>query len=254
MKRVARRVTLNLAESKRMSVIEQAVFSNTTATTFRWTYRNLFAQLPTATGALAGSSFAVDGNEIVDPLLKFKTLWTIPFEGIAFSESSASYGTVVCHIYLVAANDFTTTVDGGSPSPGTFAFTPYPGQYSTGDMGWFLNQDPYKPTLNGNNVRVLKKWTKRYHPDQLIRTVTAGSTAAALGRVHLTMTGKYRWRRKLTYEDYPFGDLDSNFPRSGVLRGWNYYLLVGWGAPGVLTQSTSQPQADMDTFLYFKDP
>lgn len=255
MKRVARRVTLSLAEAKRFSVIQQGVFSNTNATQVRWMYRNLFSSLPAPNINNASTSYVVVGNEIVDPMLKFKATFAIPYANILASEAALVYGTICCYVYLIAANDFTGAVGNGAPPPGSIAFTPYPGQYSEADMGWFLNQDPYKPTLNGNNVKVLKKWSKRHHPETHLERVPTGTvTTDARGIVAINIEGSYRWKRKLTFEDNPFGDSDANFPRAGTLRGWNYYLMLGWGAPSVITLSNSQPQCNMDTFLYFKDP
>lgn len=254
MKRVARRVTLNLSESKRFSSINVNAFAPTAGTAqFYWSYINIFAQLPTATGAIAGSSFAIDGNEIVDLLMKVKATFIIP----AYADlggTNTGYGTRFLTIYLVAANDYTGPVIGGGPPPGTITWTNYPGQYTSTDPGWFLQPDGSKPTLNGNNVKVLRKWTKRYQPDEIVKVVpVGGATTTNFGHVYLPITLKHKFRGKHTFEDNPFGDLDSNYPRAGVLRGWNYYLLAGWGATAQIP-GPQQPQLFVDQFLYFKDP
>ena len=72
MKTVARRVALNLSESKRFSVINQSVFSNIDSVTRRWMFKPIYAQLPLTTGSNAGSSYTVVGNEVVDLMIKGK--------------------------------------------------------------------------------------------------------------------------------------------------------------------------------------
>lgn len=254
MKKVARRVALNLSEAKRFSDINRTVFGIPPgAINQRWMFRNIFATLPSATGGVGSHSWTVVGNEIVDPLMKFKCTWTLPYGGTII-DGNNFYGTEILHVYLVAANDNAETVQDGAPPPNTLIWSQYPAQFGSDDIGWFLNQDGFKPTLNGNNCKVLKKWTKRYHPEiQFQRHSSTDTNVYGNGAIQISMSGKYRWKRKLTYEDNAFADIDANFLRSGVLRGWNYYMLVGWGAPGTLSV-VAQPSCNLDMFLYFKDP
>lgn len=255
MKRVARRVTLSLSEAKRMADINRPVFaSSATAIGTQWRYRNIFAMLPTATGVLAGSSFAVDGNEIVDPLLKIKATAQIQYNDILQETGDGStFGSIYFHIYLVAANDYSGAVIAGGPPPGTLTWTTYPAQFSSGDPGWFLSQDGARPTLNGNNVKVIRKWTKKFTPEPFAYHVPTGGTRASFGQINVDFTIKHRFKGKKTFEDNVFGDLDANFARAGTLRGWNYYTLCGWSGTNVLI-TNSQPQMYLDQFLYFKDP
>lgn len=254
MKRVARTVALSLSEAKRLSVVNQDVFNNTSAVAFRWSYTNIFSAIPVASGTGAGSSFASIGNEIVDPLLKFKAVCRIPY-GLTLLDNSNNYGTIQFTVLLVAANDFASTTASGGPTPGNINFTTYPALFDTADPGWFLSADPFKPTLNGNNVKVLRRWTKKYHPEiQFEAFATGDSLRYTNGTIQFSIEGKYRWKRKLTYEDNVALQAGANFPRAGYLRGWNYYLLCGWGAPGNIVTSNGQPQMNLDRFLYYKDP
>lgn len=257
MKRVARRVALSLSEAKRFTLLNDSAFFATGSPTFQWRYKNIFAQLPAAnTTATTGSSYATVGSEIVDLLWKAKMVWRMPFFQLGTSPATNlfSYGTVYFRAYLIAANDEPNTAVGGATPPGTTVWNTYPAQYSSTDLGWFLDQDPKKPTLNGNNVRILKRWSKKYTPPvQWDRYASGDTNLQMLGDNYFNMTCKHKFRGKKTFEDNVFGDTDSNFPRGGTLRGWNYYLLCGWGSAGGL-DVISQPSLTMDQFLYFKDP
>lgn len=257
MKRVARRVTLSLSEAKRFTVLNDVASSTgLTDAVFRWRYKNIFAQLPTATGSLAGSSYGVDGNEIVDLLWKAKISMTVRFGDILSTpgDSINAYGTIFLHVYLVAANDYTSSVAQGGVPPGTLTWSEYPAQFSANDPGWFLTQSGTRPTLNGNNVRVIRAWHKRYTPDMVFERFGTGDTSVdGRGVVQIRLDAKHKFRGKKTFEDAPLADTDANFLRAGTLRGWNYYLLVGWGSSGQITV-TNQPPISMDQFLYFKDP
>lgn len=260
MKRVARRVALNLSESKRFAVINQNPFALgvTPVVTRRWMYKNIFAQLPQAVGGNAGASYAVVGNEIVDLMLKAKFAMRIPY-GLMLGNGAQrlqGYGTVWFHVYLVSTNDFTTSSSAlPVPPPGTFTWNNYPTFFGSDDPGWFLQQDPAKPTLNGNNVRVIRRWTKKYQPEvqQNFRS-TADTIVEPAGDIWLNLQVKHKFRGKKTFEDNVFGDTDANFQtRSGVLRGTNYYWLLGWGTVGAFEPS-EQPSVRLDEFMYYKDP
>lgn len=258
MKRVARRVTLSLSEAKRFTILNDRPFTVAAGgQSVRWAYKNIFSQLPTATGSLAGSSYGVDGNEIVDLLWKAKIAFSIDYGSIlsTAADSPLAYGTVMLHVYLVAANDYTSSVaDGGTP-PGSLTWTNYPAQFSATDPGWFLTQNGYRPTLNGNNVKVVKAWHKRYNPDIVFERFAAGDTNVdGRGVIVQRIDVKHKFRGKKTFEDAPLADTDANFLRAGTLRGWNYYLLVGWAAPAVISTVSNQPFINMDQYLYFKDP
>lgn len=253
MKRVARRVALSLSESKRFTILNETPLGTSTSQT-RWAYKNIFAQLPTATGTLAGVSFALEGNEVVDLLAKTKIVVEIPWGNILLDNSAAgAYGTVYVHAMIVQANDFSQQGSGGPP-PGSLTWTNYPAQYSAGDPGWFLNQDGNRPTLNGNNVRIIKRFSRKVTPPAQMDLQSGTVVVVARGRQMVNITMKHKFKGKKTFEDFPLGDLDSNFPRSGVLRGSNYYWLVGYQLTGALSTVAGSPVMAMDQYLYFKDP
>ncbi len=230
MKSVARRVTLGLTESKRFAVINENATLVLGSGGNQWSYRNIFSRLDPGVGA---ENYI--GNEIANPLLKLKFVCLANWADIALQQPT-QYGTIYFNVYLVASNEQlpqTTFANYASISP---------------DPGWFYSQVSSKPTLNGNNVKVLKRWRKSITPD----VVNAGTI---LGRKAITGQMTYRWKRKLKFED------DATIPTVGgpvntrVLRGWNYYILAGFGMPVSLSGTfTSTPVIAMDSFLYFKDP
>lgn len=256
MKRVARRVALNLSESKRLSILNENVFNPTGVASGSYRFKSIFGQLPTATGANVGASYATVGNEIVDPLVKFKASLTINWASMLSDPvlgQRLNYGSIYAHIFLIACNDYANPAGGATP-PGQLFWSKYPGLFSAEDPGWFLNDDSARPTLNGNNVKLIRRWSKKYHPPPQHQRISPGDAGfESLGITELVLQGKHKFRGKLTFEDNPFGDVDSNFPRSGTLRGWNYYWLVGWGAQGIISVP-AQPQINMDQFVYYKDP
>ena len=152
------------------------------------------------------------------------------------SDNAINYATVGFNVMIVASNEqlsLTTPSNFSTLSP---------------DPGWFYQRNGYKATMNGNNVKVLKKWHKKYTPDQVV----AGGSQ---GIVTISGSMKYRWKRKLTYEDL------STIPGTGgpasttILRGWNYYILCGTQVnTNYASALTAPPVIVMDSYLYFKDP
>ena len=251
---MARRVALNLSESKRLSVINQVVFPAPSATLARrWVFRPVFSALPVATDVAAGSSYALVGNEVVDLMTKAKFVFRLDYNTIVGGlNHTLTYGTYFFHVYLVASNDL--AAPGNLILPGSTTWYQYPEPYTTSDYGWFLNPDGHKPTLNGNNCRVVRKWTKKFTPDvQYAYQNAAEDTRLGLGQIIMNLNVKHRFKGKRTYEDDPSGGGEPNFNRTGSLRGTNYFWLCGWQAPSDLGAG-SQPRVYMDEFLYFKDP
>lgn len=204
-----------------------------------WNYKNVFNTLANGT-----TGFQFVGNEIVNPMLKFKFKWIMNWANIS-SNNTGNFATAAINVLLVAANEqFTATVA-----------TPYPAIGSTGDPGWFYQSDGYYPTMNGNNVKVLKKWSRRVTPPGLPMNT---SGLQPLGTQYVTGKMTYRFKRKLTFEDSSIVTAIGGPARATTLRGWNYYLLVGASLPfGQGTPVGTGGSAVMpviDTFMYFKDP
>lgn len=232
MRTVARREALRVAESKRFAVINENTLANQpTNNATQWAIKNPFSQL--ATGA---ASFQVVGNEIQQPLLKCKFVCRADF-GLLRADQPLNYGTVAFNVMLIACGDD----DIGSNTWSNLS--------ALSGVDFFYQPSGYYPTLNGNNVRVLKRWHRKIHPDQ-----TTVSTAGGL----VTITGslKYRWKKKLTYEDAAaIPGVGGPTRAQERLRGWNYYLLAGTQVTTNYASSlTAPPLIVMDTFLYYKDP
>lgn len=233
MKRVAKRVTLSLVESKRFAIINEGYNNILTSAPNQWTIRNIFA--PLGQGV---TSSAIVGSEIVNPLLKLKFTCKVDFSSLQAGRPK-NYGTVAFNVFLVAANEQFRSNTGLPVAYGSL----------TPDPGWFYQTNANRPTLNGNNVKVLKKWSRRVTPNQVV----AGGSQ---GIVNLNGSMKYRWKRKLTFEDEA-GVPSTGGPQSSkILRGWNYYILVGTGVNTDYNDLPvdQYPTVAMDSFLYFKDP
>lgn len=232
-KSISRRVALGLAETKRFAVLNEAASANSSvvSNSYYWMFKNVFSQL-SQSGGQGVQSYQFLGTEIVNPFLKLKFTWGIPWGNI-YNGSAANYQSVPLCVMLVSTGDDIATVPGFEP---TINWT------DTSD--WFLNPDPYRVTMNGHNIRVLKKWSKMVHPDQTIAGTPQGAVVVK-GRL------TYRWKRKLRYQDVP---LQGNPSRQNTLAGNNYYILVSWGTNVAVAGSSPVPYCRMDTFLYFKDP
>lgn len=242
MKRIAKSVTLRLCETKRHAVInENATPTPLNGNVTQWSFRPVFVY-PQFQGS---TSYEVIGSEILNPLMKCKFFWFIPWSSIIGTTGAdvGRYATVAMHVYLIASNDQATNA----------TFTNYSQQTGTSNQfNWFYQQDGYMPTFNGNNVKVLKKWSKLIHPDQIATTNTPIGNLVIPGRL------SYRWKRKLTFED------SGTVPGTGgpqslrVLRGWNYYLVTGFRVAGTSLANApipgAYPNCVLDTFLYYKDP
>lgn len=232
MRTVARREALRVAESKRWAQINENTLANQpTANGTQWAIKNIFSQLATGT-----TSFQIVGNEIQNPLLKCKFICRADF-GLLRADNALNFATVGFNVYLIAMNDQFLGTSGSFVNLSTLS-----------GIDVFYQQSGFNPTLNGNNVKVLKRWHRKITPDQT-------TVASAGGIVTISGSMKYRWKRKLTYEDLSVIPGVGGPARAGVLRGWNYYLLVGTQVNTNYTSSlTAPPLIVMDTFLYYKDP
>lgn len=248
MKSVARRVALNLSEAKRYTTLNEAPLPQIVGSTnYNWAYKNVFAPIPSANGSAAGTSWAIAGNEIVDPLVKLNITFSLNYFQMVNALNTAAYSSTYMYVYLVACNE---QVSGTVPPSNTW--TRYPTIYAVDDPGWFLNQNPARVVLNGNNVKVIRKWRRKHTPDELLSEVA--TTFGSFGRPAVDFRCKHWFRGKKTFEDQVFADTDSNFLRSAILRGWNFYWLVGWGVATGTLPTAQQPTVVADTYTYFKDP
>jgi hypothetical protein len=234
MKRVAKRVTLSLAESKRFTILNEAIVPNIPpSVTTTWWIRNIFAP-PTQSVFSSG----IVGNEIQHPLLKLKFNTTIDW-GTLRAIERRMYGTIRMHVFIIAMNeqlDYSIPVNYATISPSPFVF---------------LQSNGNRPTLNGNNVKVLKHYSRSVTPD----IYEDQGQGFPVGTQILKGEMSYRWKRKLTYEDTGLSLIGGAFPKSNILRGWNYYILAGVCLPGANAANTTPAVSiAMDSFLYFKDP
>jgi len=234
MRTVARREALRVAESKRFAVINENTLANQpTNSSAQWAIKSVFSQLQT--GAL---SYQVVGNEIQHPLLKLKFVCRGDFGAIR-ADQPINYGTIAFNVMLIATNDARFSAGVGTSFTNTSLISGF---------DWFYQQSGYYPTMNGNNVKVLKRWHRKVTPDQTTVSTAGGS---------FTISGslKYRWKRKLTYEDAAGAPGVGGPTRSTELRGWNYWILVGHQVTtNYASALTAPPIIVMDSFLYYKDP
>lgn len=240
MRTVARRVALSLSEAKRFTILAEA-FSPTFVgvTTYRWNVRSVFGPVPQANSANGAPSWARIGSEIVDPMLKLKFYFGINWANL-MSTTPLAYGTIHMVVMLVAASEELV----GSNSVINY-------DTSSTDPGWFLQPQPKTVTMNGNNIRVLKRWRKKITPDQISTAAPVGATYTYLGQGQITGQLTYRWKGKKTYQDLV--GVSPNPTSDVFLRGVQYYILTGWETTYPIA-SAARPLLTVDSFMYFKDP
>lgn len=236
-------------------------FTYTGGKTSQWLVRNIFGTIPTAENypeiGAGASSFTRIGAEIVDPYLKMKGTWLIEWQDIVYNAPTA-YGTIHLYVYIVSSNE---QIEAGTPQD---AFALGSANANGSLNAWFLQEDGSRIVLNGNNVRVLKKWHRQVTPPNLydtnptlIGTQVVVNATTTRGRQEVPVRLNWRKKGKLTYEDYKpatgEGSTDFNLASSSTLKGMNYYVLVGWHTTGDVTTS-QKPQFLLDSYMYFKDP
>lgn len=205
-----------------------------------WALRNVFApmMLSGGGGGQGPASYQIIGNEIVNPLMKCKFTWYLNWNSIRATQ--VNYSSVALNVYLVAANDQTLNQ--------TESFVDASG---IANLDIFYNASGYNPTFNGNNVKVLARWRRLVTPDQT-------AVAAVQGYHVVRGSMRYRWKRKITFEDFATIPAEGGPGASSFVRGWNYYLVVGSALWGNLTAGAgvleSRPVCYFDQFMYYKDP
>lgn len=228
MKRVARRVALGLAESKRFAMINEG-FNGASFLASRYWLRNVFSTISQGV-----ESYAIIGSEIQAPLLKLKFNWQTNWGAIA-ADNINNFASIGLTVMLIASNETysgVASVDYGSLSP---------------SPGWFYQDNVFRQTMNGNNVKVLKKWTK-------VITPAVNNAGGVQGIVQTRGTLKYKWNRKLTFEDISIVPPTGGPGSTRSLRGWNYYILAGRTLTASTVSGVVAPLLTMDSFVYFKDP
>lgn len=234
MRTVARRVALNLAETKRFGLINLVSPNPTGTGRNQFWYTSPFFSLVNGT-----ASGDIVGAEIQNVLLKMNFRVQIPWSLLwtAASPVGSNYGTVSLMVALIATNEDSI----GSATWTSFnpLFTPF---------FWMYQTDMDKPLFNGHNVKVLKQWKRTVTPDQLSAAPTANTSVQII-------KGKIRHRfRKIRYEDTGTVPAIGAPPRASYTRGWNYHIIYGYGMRNTSSNLGDHPQIASDTYLYYKDP
>lgn len=249
---IARRATLKLAESKRVSVVNEqyALAIPAGGVQYAYAYRNVFTVVPSGF-----QSYSLIGNELVDPMLKLKFTTSVPWDVIqASSVATASafrVPSVYFHIWVIASNEQVAL----SSTP-----TALPTIGSSTDPGWIMNPWSATPHLNSNNCIVLKHKRIIHHPPMPNNNATGPNTAYP----RTTKTGQIliKMRGKKVFEDLPDVVVSVRdqieLTRDTALLGWNFYILAGWGTPYETRNAyAAYPgivDLKIDSYLYFKDP
>ncbi|AVK87314.1 putative capsid protein [Termite associated circular virus 4] len=238
MRRVARQQINRAVETKRFAIINESwssTFIDFATRNTTWKYKNLFSQLGTG-----NTSWSIVGNEILNPMVKIKGRIWVDWNANRQINTVVGPQDVQVTVYLIAANEQLSTT---APSP-LLASSDY----------WFYQPDGQNPTLNGNNVKVLGRTSKKIKAQLPIAAATT-STFSGTSTTRFQMS--YRWKRKLTYEDVVGNPPSVGGPTRDVyLRGWNYYVLLGVHVPQTHNGSLvgTSTNVSMDTFMYYKDP
>lgn len=231
-KTISRKVALGLCETKRFTVVNEPASGNSTVVpnNYYWMLKNIFGQLSNAGANQGVGNYQIVGSEIVNPLMKVKFQWQVPWQNM-YAASAGNYQTVALCVMLVSSSDDLVAN----------TFTSAVGFTETND--WFLQAYPFRITMNGHNVKVLKRWMRTVSPDQIQSGTPIGS-AVVKGKM------TYRWKRKLRYQD----SAGVNTLPQNVLSGPNYYLMTSWATNVNVAGTAAVPNCQMDTYLYYKDP
>lgn len=242
-------MTLAQCETKRYVILnEQYGLAATAGMNFaQWSYRNVFSPIPQGTFA-----YQRLGSEIVSPFLSCNIRATVNWTEVAQYNTNFTMFPVRCCLYLIALNDQVVATP-GIPDP--YSYTTSSGSQI------FYTADSLMPRLNGNNVKVLKKWSCLFNPPGYALAVNTGpnTVSYAFGGIQ-TKCGKlrYKWKRKIGYEDTGLVPVIGGPASGSATRGWNYYLLGGW--VGQANRGINGPapyplgRILVDSFLYYKDP
>lgn len=196
-------------------------------------YKNIFADLLPGANA-----FQLSGDELVNPMFKWKYEVNFNIDALrTLNNTGTGPMTVRWWLAVVGCND---------QLGNTAAVTAY-----SSSQAWFIQENPFKLTFNGNNVRVYKKKVGQWH----LPSIAPSATTSVSGLERYSGSMKFRLRKKCKYED-ALPSSGGGYLQSVYLRGMNYYLVGGWAVPSNLTGSPlASPIAfSVDQYMYFKDP
>lgn len=236
-RRVARREALKQAETKRAVILnEDWTYAPVTAYNTQYMYAPVFAMLGASAQGVGQGQYI--GTEIVDPLFVARMEIGIDW-GLLMANGGVSGAVpVVIHAWLISTNDQV-----GLRNPQAHS-------NSVAGTQWFLQTQAFKAQFNGNNVRVLKHWSKVFSPPSIpfSPTVSKPTGYSVAGYRHKFV---YRWKGKKEFEETDNPATITNF-----LRGANYYFIVGYGTPSIETLGANSQNVYIrcDRYLYYKDP
>lgn len=231
---------MKAVETKRLTILNEqyAGYNNPTTRGYAYYIRNVFSPIPQGT-----QSWAMTGSEIQDALLRIKIRAELSMVNArTFTTQFPGVVSYVFHVWVVASAypldlDVPVLLDtsGGSA-----------------DLGFYYQRDPWTPTFNGHNVKVLKHWTRSFNP----KVVELPSTSAVSG--HNMMVGRLscRFKGRKRFQDSGVNPPSSGgIAPTGLLKGWNYYIIGGWGTIGDVSATLTPPWSlKLDSYLYYKDP
>lgn len=246
--RISKAVTLRATETKRFAILnENFTFLPTSGFNYAaWAYRNIFGPVPQGVTA-----FSRNGSEIHSPMLALNINVLVNWKDVANYNTNETFFPIRVTVMIVSANEQIAT--GSTPT--------YYDYTSSSSSGWFYMPDNLNPRLNGNNIRVLKKWTRLINPRPYALVANSGPATLqyAFGGTQ-SYCGKlrYKWRRKITYEDTGIPSNIGGVVSGGTTRGNNYYILAGYSSSVNRGIAAVPPyplcRIFMDSYLYYKDP
>lgn len=235
--RISRRTLLRNTETKRHFIQNEnwSIYPSTGTSLYTYAYVNIFAPL---TQGIQQGNFV--GDSILDPLFVARIQFDLRPNDLSGELPGISRAPeVYCHAWLLASNDQFSQI-----TP-TFIDDTLPLNPSY----WFLQPRASRAMMNGDSVTVIK------HMKRKLRPYDTGTIQDSNPSISMKMVAKLKGRK--IFE--PAGGTAPNTP-ADVLKGWNYYLVVGWGIPDGGVQiawpsATNGPvYISVDRYLYFKDP
>jgi len=232
-KRAAKVVLHQLAETKRFSMLNEQWSEPggppDTTRSWWWFYRNIVSPLFIE---LEDGKTPVEGFDLSDMFLKIK--YTVLQNFSMLQSAGGGTGDTTACIVLLAATDAIANI-----------IPDYISGTSHLLLDWFIQQDPDRVVFNGSQVKVLMKKKIRM---KWMKDESEGTPANAWVRKSGVL--RYKWKGK----KHTMERADDSL---GLLKGWNYYLLVGYrmpfGAPTSTTPYEFRPVVVMDSYLYYKD-